>query len=258
MFSSIDYYQYQPSMYFDPYTDVQIDRLHLGKPVLKALLRKLLRKVRGPSKRIAPAVVYNGLVVFDRFDLYGEGIFYETEFYRALLLLGVTPCEHVFEFCAGPGYIGYSLLAYGFCQKLTLADVNPVAVEAARRTARYNGIEKLVNIYLSDGLKQIPENDKWDLVVSNPPVLSRSMEIGKKETIVTIDPGGAVHREFYLSVKRFMKPGGRVLLKEKPRTGSVDLFEPMVREGGGRVVATKLRTDFHGNPMGECYVLSEW
>ena len=256
MFSSTDHYQYQTSTYFDPYTDVQIDRLHRGKPVLKALLRKLLRKVRGPTKRITPVVVYNGLVVFDRFDLYGEGIFYETEFYKALLLLGVTPCEHVFEFCAGPGYIGYSLLAYGFCRKLTLADVNPVAVEAARRTARYNGIEKLVNIYLSDGLKQIPETDKWDLVIGNPPNISPSSENAKSD-LIHYDPGWQLHRGFYSSVKRFMKPGGRVLLKEKPRTGSVDLFAPMIRAGGGRVVATNLRTDFRRNPS-EYYLLSEW
>ena len=54
-----------------------------------------------------------------------------------------------------------------------------------------------------------------------------------------------------------MKPGGRVLLKEELRTGSVDLFEPMIRAGGGRVVATSLRTDFQRNPS-EYYLLSEW
>ena len=29
------------------------------------------------------------------------------------------------EFCAGPGFIGFSLLAHGLCDNLFLADVNP-------------------------------------------------------------------------------------------------------------------------------------
>jgi len=37
--------------------------------------------------------------------------------------------EHVFEYCAGPGFIGFSLLARGLCKKLSLADVNTDEVE---------------------------------------------------------------------------------------------------------------------------------
>ena len=171
----------RPQVSPNPYVDIQVDRLYRGKPIAKALFRKLLRKLLGPGKRIAPVVPYNGLVVLDRPDLYGEGIYYEPDFWRTLALLGLKPCERVFEFCAGPGYIAYSLLAHGFCQELTLADVNPAAVEVARQTARLNGVEHLVNIYLSDGLKQIPEKEKWDLVVGNPPsVSSRVLKKGQK------------------------------------------------------------------------------
>ena len=39
-----------------------------------------------------------------------------------------------FEWCSGPAFIGFSLLAEGICERLCLADINPIAVETLRRT----------------------------------------------------------------------------------------------------------------------------
>jgi hypothetical protein len=44
-----------------------------------------------------------------------------------------------------------------------------------------------------------------------------------------------LHRAFYGAVKRFLNPGAKVLLQEKHPGSQPDVFEPMVREGGGRV-----------------------
>ena len=44
--------------------------------------------------------------------------------------LGLPRQPRVFERCAGPGFIGFALLGYGFCDTLCLAGVNPEAVEA--------------------------------------------------------------------------------------------------------------------------------
>jgi hypothetical protein len=38
-----------------------------------------------------------------------------------------------FEWCAGPGFIGFSLLGLGLIETLCLADINPQAVAACRR-----------------------------------------------------------------------------------------------------------------------------
>jgi hypothetical protein len=54
----------------------------------------------------------------------------------------------VHEFCAGPGFIGFSLLAHGLCDSLCLSDINPVAVAAARETVRRNRLEDKVSVYL--------------------------------------------------------------------------------------------------------------
>jgi 16S rRNA G1207 methylase RsmC len=60
-------------------------------------------------------------------------------------------------------------MANGFCKTLCLADINPEAVEACRRTVADNRLEARVSVYASNNLRDIPDGEKWDLVVSNPP-----------------------------------------------------------------------------------------
>ena len=110
-----------------------------------------------------------GIAVFDRPELHKGGMSFGQDFPRVLNELGVGRCQRMFEYCAGPGYIGYSLLAAGWCETLALADVSRDAVAAARRTAAFNRLDERVAVYESDALDQIPADERWDLVVSNPP-----------------------------------------------------------------------------------------
>ena len=204
--------------FVDPYVQDEylqarlVDEMFYGRVVLKALIRKLARRMLRRKRRIEPAAVYNGLVVFHRIDLYGGGLRHGQNVLRVLLQFGLTPCERLFEFGAGPGYIGYSLLANGFCRKLALSDVNPDAVEVCNLTAKYNRIEHLVSVYQSDVLRQIPKDEKWDLVVGNPPGLVPGCQ--GPANLINYDPDWSVHRRFYESAKQFMKPGGHVLMVE--------------------------------------------
>jgi methylase of polypeptide subunit release factors len=77
--------------------------------------------------------------------------------------------SRVFEWCADPGFIGFALLRYGFCDTLSLADINPEAVEACRLTVTQNGLAERVTDYDSDNLEGIPTLEQWDLLVGNPP-----------------------------------------------------------------------------------------
>ena len=56
----------------------------------------------------------------------------------------------LYEWCAGPGFIGFSLLGHGLCDSLCVADINPEAVAALRRTVATNGIGGQVSVYHSD------------------------------------------------------------------------------------------------------------
>lgn len=247
----------RPPGYDADVTVPYLDRVYSGKTLFRALMRKVARRFGGRSPGPEPVVAYNGILVFDRPDVHGGGLFYTPDFGRVLLELGLRRCEHVFEFCAGPGYLGYFLLALGFCERLTLADVNPDAVEAARQTAHYNGIPHRVNVYLSDGLSQIPAEEKWDLVVGTPP--SGLMPVGaRRDDAVKYDHEWSLHQRFYAEVGRYMKSGGRVVLLEERIAAEKGVFEPMIRTGGGQLKATPLRVDVRGNADDHCYVVSQW
>ncbi len=229
------------------------------------LLKEVCKRIVIRGKKSSPKayiddktskVIYNGISVFGKPSLDGGGSEFGQDYSKCLLMLGLKRCESIYEFCAGPAYIGYSLLANGFCEKLTLADIDPKAVEIAKATASYNGIENLVNIYLSDCLDGIPRSEQWDLVVGNPP---HCLVTEKTHTNIKIyDQDWRVHRRFYNKIKMFMKKDGYVVLLESCGGSSADIFKPMIKEGGGRFIKTILEQDVSGKKNGFYYIVSQW
>lgn len=140
--------------------------------------------------------------------------------------------QRVFEWCAGPGFIGFSLLANGLAETLCLADINIEAVEACRRTIAENGLAGRVSVYRSDNLRNIPDSERWDLVVSNPPHFVDDW-IGD---LRTYDDGWHIHRDFFTSVGVFLKSGGVIVLQENNRGSTGEIFRPMIEAAGLSIV----------------------
>lgn len=133
------------------------------------------------------------------------------------------------EFACGPGYIGFSLLAHGLCKKLILIDINPLAIEACQKTIKENGL-KNVTTYLSDGLSKIPSNEKWNLVVSNPPHFNGNFE-GRKDLLL-IDPDWKIHKNFYSKVANHLTKDGSILFIENVSGSDEKLWKEMIEKNG--------------------------
>jgi hypothetical protein len=129
-------------------------------PWLKTLYRPLL-----PYKR----ATFAGIRVSYKGYLDGGGRGFGQDFIPLLHHYGLPKQERVFEWCAGPGFIGFSMLGHGLCSSLCLADINPEAVQACQRTVSENTLSDRVSVYCSDNLLNIPSTERWDRVVSNPP-----------------------------------------------------------------------------------------
>lgn len=217
------------------------------------------------GKALEIVVHVPGIDVRGRTDLSGGGPGYIDGYFRALLGIdGAVPCKRVFEFCSGPGYIGYALLGAGFCEELTLADVNPESVELARRTAVENGVADRVATYVADALDGIASEERWDLVVGNPPHFlpeqpPAQLPHGLDTTsIIYFDPDWEVHRKFYLRVREFMRPGGLVVMLEDGTGSTAEDFLEMIRDGGGEFVGASPELDVRGNETDNYYVISRW
>jgi hypothetical protein len=232
------------------------DSMFGGRVLLRALLAKAWRRIGLRRSTVRPAAVYNGLVVFDEPGLNGGGLVYEQLLYRFLTGIGIPACDHAYEFCAGPGYIGYSLLAHGFCRRLTLSDISPAAMETAKHTAVVNGVAHLVNTYVSDGLREIPPTEQWDLVVGTPPLLLPANT--EESTRYTNRPGWGIQAEFYASICKYMRPGGRVVMFENSDYSSAELFEPMIASGGGSILHVVPCTEIPGGERDKYFIVTQW
>jgi predicted RNA methylase len=175
-------------------------------------------------------VRYNNLSINYLPVLDGGGMTFGQQ-YLDVIRTRVGRVGHVFEYCAGPGFIGFSLLAHGLCERLTLADINPDAVRAVRATIAENRLEGRVKVYESDCLAQIPETEKWDLVVSNPPHFDGDEE-SYRDAIRLVDPGWVIHKNFYRDVKKYLNPGASIIFQENAHATRSEDFEQMIRENG--------------------------
>lgn len=237
-----------------------VEEMYDGRQLARLLARKLTRKLRRAERfeDSSESIVafYGPIAVFDRPVHHMGGLAFGRDYPRVLNELGIGRCRRLFEFCAGPGYVGYSLLAAGWCEHLVLADIDGAAVDAARRTAAHNGLEDRVTVYESDVLDDIPESEQWDLVIGNPPHFLPDAD--RDLSLKVFDPDWQVHERFYAAAKWHVRPGGLVIMSENTAATDPDLFADMISRGGGNLVVNHPGTDIHGQPNGLYYQVSEW
>jgi hypothetical protein len=81
---------------------------------------------------------YGGIRVHYKRHLDGGGSGFGQDFIPFLRGRGIPKQARAFEWCAGPGFIGFSLLGHGLCETLCLADINPL-----RQPERYSAVRAL-------------------------------------------------------------------------------------------------------------------
>ena len=193
------------------------------------VVRPLLRRVR-PAKR----VVLGGLTIEYRSELDGGGIEFGQDFIPFLRARQMPRQPRMFEWCAGPAFIGFSALGHGLCETLCLADINPAAVACCMTTVRLNHLEDRVSVYQSNNLRNIPQAERWNLVVSNPPHFIDQYE----GDIRAHDPDWAIHREFFNTIGPHLAGDGVVVLQENNRGSTVETFREMIDAAGLKIVFT--------------------
>jgi hypothetical protein len=118
------------------------------------------------------------------------------------------------EWCSGPGFIGLTLLAQGICDRLVLADVNPQAQAAVERTLATNAqLADKTRFYLSNNLHGVPDVERFDLVVANPPYATRGNPLFTHDQR-TEDPGWQIHADFFANIKRYLTAEALLCISE--------------------------------------------
>lgn len=182
---------------------------------------------------------FGGIRVHFKEVLDGGGSSFGQDFVPFLTRRGMPKQQRAFEWCAGPGFIGFSLLGHGLCETLCLADINPKSVAACRRTVAANRLGGKVSVYRSDNLSALPAEEQWNLIVSNPPHFDRAAFHWRAH-----DPGWNIHRAFFDDIGRHLRPGGIIVLQENHPGSTAETFRAMIEAAGLEIVFVD-----HGGPQ---------
>lgn len=177
-------------------------------------------------------------VVFTR-DLDGGGTNFGQDYLRILKQENLK-VRHAIEWCCGPAFIGFSLLANGFCERLTLIDINPLAIDAVKNTIKKHRLENVVQIHHSDSLDSVPRGEPWDLVVGNPPHSGTDEHFDWGPDLIYKDLGWHIHRRFFEKVGQHLSPDGIILLQENSDCSTPETFAEMAEANGFKSIHTSM------------------
>ena len=199
---------------------------------MRHFLKQLIpRQIKAPLRRVLPwrQLTFYNIRVNYMPHLCGGGPSWGEDLIGYLRNRGMPMQARTFEWCAGPGFIGFSLLGAGLTKTLCLADINPQAVAACRRSIEDNALAARVHVYQSDNLANIPQSEQWDLVVGNPPWFSDEQHVGD---LIAHDPDWRIHRTFFAQIGGHLKPGGIIILLENNYASTSETFRDMISSAG--------------------------
>ena len=158
----------------------------------------------------------------------------------------------ILDLCTGSGIIGIALKKICFGAEVTLTDVSEEALAIARENADTNKAE--VRIIKSDMFKGLDPDDKYTMIVSNPPYIPASEIEGLEPEVRDHDPlmaldGGDDGLDFYRIIAEqapdHMKPGAWLLLEIGYDQG--ETVPVLIRKTGRFMDSTEVFKDLAGN-----------
>ena len=125
------------------------------------------------------------------------------------------------DMCTGSGCIGLSLAKLGGFD-VTLSDLSPVAIRVSRINRGGLDLEEQVEICHGDLFEALPEDKRFDVIVSNPPYIESGVieelqeEVRDHEPRMALDgmeDGLYFYRKLAQEAPQWLMPGGRIYLE---------------------------------------------
>ncbi len=126
------------------------------------------------------------------------------------------------DFGTGSGCLAIALAVRCPAARVRAVDLSPAALEVARANAVRHGVEARLHFLQSDGFAALPADERFDLVVANPPYIPSAEiarlepEVRDHEPRVALDGGPdglAVIRRLAAESTPWLKPGGRLMFE---------------------------------------------
>ncbi|MFN7139219.1 MAG: peptide chain release factor N(5)-glutamine methyltransferase, partial [Limisphaerales bacterium] len=133
-----------------------------------------------------------------------------------------SPTPTAVDFATGSGCIAIAMAHHCPAAQIYALDISPAALETAGENARKQNVADRINFLQSNGLEALSANERFNLIISNPPYIPHS-EIATLDPEVRIfDPvlaldGGEDGLNFYRTLAQqagqFLLPKGKIMLE---------------------------------------------
>ena len=177
--------------------------------------------------------------VYDEYGLDGGGRLWGCNFPKDLRKLYPTRVfDRCLDWCSGPGYCGFEMLSFEVAKSVVLMDLHDLAINYANITIDKNNCRDKVTAYCIDQVGKLPDHEKFDLVIGNPPHTSQvNRKLDSDQTRILSDVNWNSHREFFANVGKFLTDDGVIWLCENasPGAGPVEIFTPMIYDNGFKI-----------------------
>lgn len=188
------------------YLYLHIDDIYLNNSDIKNILNMLkmrykenipLQYILGKQYFFKEEYIVNENVLIPRQD---TEILVET----AIYYINQNKYTSLLDMCTGSGCVGISITNNSNIKKTDLVDISKEALKVVSKNICLNNIKKEINVVLSDLFLNLDINNKYDIIVSNPPYIKKKdivnlSEEVKKEPILALD-GGKNGTVFYKNI----------------------------------------------------------
>lgn len=157
------------------------------------------------------------------------------------------------DFGTGSGSLAVALAAKCPAARVWAVELVPEAVELAKQNAARHGLAERIRFVLGDGLAAVPAEQRFELVVSNPPYIpsveiqTLQPEVRDYEPRQALD-GGPDGLEYYRRLGEgaapLLKAGGRLMLEFGD--GQAEALEKILE--GQKWVVEAVEQDYTGRP----------
>ncbi|MEM2906602.1 MAG: class I SAM-dependent methyltransferase [Candidatus Odinarchaeota archaeon] len=155
--------------------------------------------------------------------------------------INVKPADSVLEIGVGSGFISIQLAK--IARKIVATDISPEALKTAVENSIINSVYN-IDFRLGDLFTPIKKDEKFTVIIFNPPYLPTSEEDRVKDRLENTWDGGWNGRvlidRFIFSVKNFLDESGRLYLIQSDLTGIEDTLDKLQSQGfKNRIIARK-------------------
>lgn len=123
----------------------------------------------------------------------------------------INPGDDVLDVCTGSGVIAV-FSAYNGAEKVVALDVNPEAVEAAKKNAKLHGLGDVIDVRLSNMFDALRKDEQFDVITGNLPFRNKLaadyVESSQWDTNLN------AHKRFFAEVNNYLKPNGKVYISQ--------------------------------------------